>query len=68
MQALKVARIGPFEKLTSLFLRQECTYSEATLLRETDVGVVLKVLQHLSSSTEICEVVLPLNARSPDSP
>ena len=28
----------------------------------------LKLLQHLSSSTETCEVVLPLNARSPDSP
>ena len=32
------------------------------------IGVVLKILQHMSSSTEICEVVLPLNARSPDSP
>ena len=27
--------------------------SEATLLRETVVRVVLKILQHLSSSTEI---------------
>ena len=28
----------------------------------------LKILQHVSSSTETCEVVLPLNAHSPDSP
>ena len=42
--------------------------SEATLLRETVVGVVLKILQHLSSSTETCEAVLSLNARSPDFP
>ena len=28
----------------------------------------LKILQHLSSSTETYEVVLHLNARSPDSP
>ena len=28
----------------------------------------LKILQHLSSSTETCEVVLPQNARSSDSP
>ena len=37
-------------------------------LESTVVRVVLKILQHLSSSTETCEVVVPLNARSLDSP
>ena len=60
--------MGHLKKMASLFSREECTYSEATLLKETVVRVVLEILQHLSSSTETCEVVLPLNARLLDSP
>ena len=51
------------------FLATRCTCSEAIRsLESTVVRVVLKFLQHLSSSTETCEVVLPLNAHSLDSP
>ena len=61
--------MGHLEKLASLFLRQEyCILRLLSLEITAVVGVVLKILQHMSSSTEICEVVLPLNARSPDSP
>ena len=50
----------PFLSTRVLFLRLHS-------LESTVVRVVL-VLQHLSSSTETCEVLLPLDARSPDSP
>ena len=49
------------------FLATRVLYSETALLKRAVVGVVLIILQHMSSSTEICEVLLPLNARSPDS-
>ena len=38
------------------------------LLTKSICDHCLKILQRLSSSAETCEVVLPLNARSPDSP
>ena len=60
--------MGHLEKLTSLFLRQEYYILRLLSFESTVVGVVLKILQHVSSSTEICEVVLPLNASSLDSP
>ena len=55
------------EKLTSLFSRQEDRILRLRSLESTVVHVVL-ILQHLSSSTETCEVVSPLNARSLGSP
>ena len=55
--------VGHFLKKGIPFLATRVLYSEATISREH----CLKILQHLSSSTESCEVVLPLNARSPDS-
>ena len=64
---LRVARDGPFKKIGIPFLATRALHTEATLSREHSVHVVL-ILQHLSSSTETCEVVLPLNARSPDFP
>ena len=54
-------------KLASLFSRQEYCILRLRSVESTVVHVVL-ILQHLSSSTKTCEVVLPLNARSPDSP
>ena len=59
--------MGHLEKLTSLFSRREYCILRLRYLESAVVRVVLKILQHLSSSTETCEVVLPLNARSPDS-
>ena len=56
------------KKLTSLFSRQEYCILRLRSLESTVVRVVLKILQHLNSSNETCEVVLPLNARSRDSP
>ena len=51
------------------FLATIILYSEATLSREHSRSCCTEhSLQRLSSSTETCEVVLPLNARSPDSP
>ena len=38
------------------------------LFTKSICGQCSKILQHLSSSTETCEVVLPLDARSPDFP
>ena len=58
--------MGHLKKLTSLFSRQEYCILRLRSL-ETTVVRVVRILQHLSSSTETCEVVLPLNARSPDS-
>ena len=55
------------KKFTSLFSRQEYCILRLRSLESTVVRVVL-ILQHLSSSTETCEVVVPLNARSPDYP
>ena len=60
--------MGHLENLTSLFLRQEYCILRLLSFESTVVGVVLKILQHMSSSTEICEVVLPLNDRLPDFP
>ena len=60
--------MGHLEKLTFLFLRQEYCILRLLPFESTVVGVVLKIFQHMSSSTEISEVVLPLNARLPDSP
>ena len=60
--------MGHLKKLTSIFSRQEYCIQRLRSLESTVVRVVLKILQHFSSSTEICEVVLPLNARSLDSP
>ena len=71
MQALKDSPRWaiPFGKIGIPFLATRVLkMSEATLLRETVVRVVLKILQHMSSSTETCEVALPLNARSLDFP
>ena len=59
--------MGHLKKLASLFSRQEYCILRLRSLESIVVQVVL-VLQHLSSSTETCEVVLPLNARSSDSP
>ena len=56
--------MGYLKKLTS---RQEYCILRLRSLDSTVVHSVL-VLQHLNSSTETCEVVLPLNVRSPDSP
>ena len=58
--------MGHLEKLAFLFSRQEYCILRLRSLESTVVRVVLKILQHLSSSTETCEVVLPLNAHSPD--
>ena len=55
------------KKMASLFSHQEYCILRLRSLESTFVRVVL-ILQHLSSSTETCEVVLPLNARSPDPP
>ena len=60
--------MGHLEKLTSLFSRQEYCIQRLRSLESTVVRVVLKILQHLSSSTETCEAVVSLNARSLDSP
>ena len=59
--------MGHLKKLASLFSRQEYCILRLRSLESIVVQVVL-ILQHLSSSTETCEVVLPLNARSSDSP
>ena len=47
------------KKMASLFSRQEFCILRLRSLESTIVRVVL-ILQHLSSSTETCEVVLPL--------
>ena len=61
--------MGHLEKIGIPFLATRVLkISEATLLRETVVRVVLKILQHLSNSTNIFKVVLSLNVRSLDSP
>ena len=49
-------------------LNIRCSTWGFLLLTKSICDHCLKILQHLSSSTETCEVVLPLNARSPDSP
>ena len=49
-------------------LNIRCSTCGCLLLTKSICDHCLKKLQHLSSSTETCEVVLPLNARSPDSP
>ena len=59
--------MGHLKKMAPLFSRREYCILELRSLESTDVRVVL-ILQHLSSSTETCEVVLPLNARSLDFP
>ena len=59
--------MGHLKKMISLFSRQEYCNLRLRSLESTVVRVVL-ILQHLSSSTETCEVVLPLNACSPDAP
>ena len=50
--------MGHLKKLTSFFSRQEYCILRLRSLESTVVHVVLKILQHLSSSTETCEVVL----------
>ena len=60
--------MGHLKKLASLFSRQEYCIQRLRSLESTVAHVVLKILQHLSSSTETGEVVVPLNARSLDSP
>ena len=60
--------MGHLKKMTSLFSRQEYCILRLRSLESTVIRTVLKILQHLSSSTETGEVILPLNARSPDSP
>ena len=54
--------MGHLKILTFLFSRQEYFILRLRSLESTFVHVVL-ILQHLSSSTETCEVVLPLNDR-----
>ena len=60
--------MGRLEKSTYLFSRQEYCILRLRSLESTVVCIVLKILQHLSSSTETYEVVLPLNALSLDYP
>ena len=60
--------MGHLEKIGVPFLATRVLILRLSSLESTVVPVVLKILQHLSSSTETCEVVLPPNARSPDSP
>ena len=60
--------MGHLEKSASLFSGQKHCILRLRSLESTVVRVLFKILQHLSSSTETCEVVLPLNARSLDSP
>ena len=55
------------KNLTALLSRQDYCILRLRSLESTVVRVVL-YLQHLSSSTETCEVVLPLNFSLPDSP
>ena len=63
-----LAATGHLKKnMASLFLRQEYCTLRLHSLESTVVRVVL-ILQHLWSSTETCKVVLPMNARSPDTP
>ena len=49
-------------------LNIRCSTWGFLLLTKSICDHCLKILQHLSGSTETCEVVLPRNARSPDSP
>ena len=49
-------------------LNIRCSTWGFLLLTKSICDHCLKILQHLSSSTETCEVILHLNARSPDSP
>ena len=49
-----------------LYIR--CSTWGPLLLTKSIYDHCLIILQHLSNSTETCEVILPLNARSPDSP
>ena len=60
--------MGHLEKIGIPFLATRVLILRLSSLESTVVRVALKILQHLSSSTETVEVVLPLNARSPDSP
>ena len=60
--------MGHLEKLTSFSRDKSVLILRLRSLESTVVRVVLKILQHSSSSTETCEVVLPLNACSLDSP
>ena len=59
--------IGHLKKMDIPFLATRVLFLRLRSLESTVVRVVL-ILQYLSGSTETCEVVLPLNARSPDSP
>ena len=63
----RVARDGPFGKVDIPFLATRVLILKLRSLESTVVRAVLKILQHLSSSTETCAVVLPLNTRSLDS-
>ena len=65
--SVELPAMGHLKKLTPLFSRQEYCILRLRSLESTVVHVVL-ILQHLSSPTETCEGVLPLNARLPDSP
>ena len=56
------------ETVVRVVLNIHCNTWGFLLLTKSICDHCLKILQHLSSSTETCEVVLPLNARSPDSP
>ena len=49
-------------------LNIRCSTWAFLLLTKSVCDHCLKILQHLSSFTETCEIVLPLNSRSPDSP
>ena len=49
-------------------LNLRCSTCGFLLLTKSICDHCLKIVQHLSSSTETCQVVLPLNARFPDSP
>ena len=63
--------IGHLKKIDIIFPATRVIYSEAmhTLSRGHSRSYCTEnLLQHLGSSTETCEVVLPLNACSPDSP
>ena len=57
--------MGHLKKLAFLFSRQKYCMLRLRSLESTAVRVVL-ILQHLSNSTETCEIVLPLNARLSD--
>ena len=56
------------EPVVGIVLNTPCSTWSFLVLPKSICDHCLNILQHLSSLTETCEVVLPLNARSPDSP